>query len=42
MRQNVKLAAQFFSNTVANAISYCGKKIYCKKVIAMRFVECVK
>jgi len=26
MRQNVKLAAQFFSNTVANAISYCGKK----------------
>jgi len=26
MRQNVKLAAQFFSNTVANAISYCEKK----------------
>uniref|UniRef100_A0A2S2PJV8 Transposable element P transposase n=1 Tax=Schizaphis graminum TaxID=13262 RepID=A0A2S2PJV8_SCHGA len=29
MRKNVKLAAQFFSNTVANAISYCGKKMYC-------------
>lgn len=23
-RMNVKLAAQFFSNTVANAITYCG------------------
>jgi len=42
MRQNVKLAAQFFSNTVANAISYCGKINLLQKVIVMRFVECVK